>query len=107
MEYEWLAANPITLVRQGGKRTRIPVILDIGQMGALLSNLAPLERTAVLLAQIASTKHEDVLMHTTVIFATPHAVATGYLRVFATRCQPAMTTSRSCGNISKQRWTKR
>ena len=39
-------------------------------------------------AQIASTKHEDMLMHTTVVFASPHAVTTGYLRVFATHCQP-------------------
>jgi len=39
-------------------------------------------------SQIASTKHEDVLMHTTVVFATPHAASTGYLRVFATHCQP-------------------
>lgn len=39
-------------------------------------------------AQNAATKHEDALMHTNVIFATPEAVTTGYLRVFATHCQP-------------------
>jgi hypothetical protein len=38
--------------------------------------------------QIASTKHEDALMHTNIIFAVPHGVTTGYLRVFATHCQP-------------------
>jgi hypothetical protein len=38
--------------------------------------------------QNAATKHEDALLHTNVIFATPHGVATGYLRVFATHCQP-------------------
>jgi len=61
MEYEWLAANPITLVRQSGKRTRIPVILDIGQMGALLSRLAPLERTLVLLAASTGLRISELL----------------------------------------------
>jgi hypothetical protein len=39
-------------------------------------------------AQNAATKHENALMHTNVIFATPHGLTTGYLRVFATHCQP-------------------
>src|SRR5207244_10685734 len=59
--YESLAANPITLVRQSGKRSRIPVILDIGQMGALLSKLAPLERTAVLLAATTGLRISELL----------------------------------------------
>jgi len=61
VEYEWLASNPITLVRQSGKRTRIPVILDIGQMGALLSRLAPLERTLVLLAASTGLRISELL----------------------------------------------
>jgi hypothetical protein len=39
-------------------------------------------------SQIAATKHEDLLMHTTVVFASPHPATTGYLRVYATHCQP-------------------
>jgi len=61
VEYEWLAFNPITLVRQSGKRTRIPVILDIGQMGALLSRLAPLGRTLVLLAASTGLRISELL----------------------------------------------
>jgi integrase len=61
VEYEWLTANPITLVRQSGKRTRIPVILEIGQMGALLSRLAPLERTLVLLAASTGLRISELL----------------------------------------------
>jgi len=61
VEYEWLASNPITLVRQSGKRTRIPVILDIGQMGALLARLAPLERTVVLLAASTGLRIGELL----------------------------------------------
>ncbi len=61
VEYEWLASNPITLVRQSGKRTRIPVILDIGQMGALLSRLASLERTLVLLAASTGLRISELL----------------------------------------------
>ena len=38
--------------------------------------------------QNAATKHEDALLHTNVIFATPHGVTTGYLHVYATHCQP-------------------
>ena len=38
--------------------------------------------------QNAATKHEDALLHTNVIFAISHGVTTGYLRVFATQCQP-------------------
>ena len=61
VEYEWLVANPITLVRQSGKRTRVPVILEIGQMGALLSKLQPLERTTVLLAASTGLRISELL----------------------------------------------
>ena len=61
VEYEWLVVNPITLVRQSGKRTRVPVILEIGQMGALLSKLGPLERTAVLLAASTGLRISELL----------------------------------------------
>jgi integrase len=61
VEYEWLAVNPITLVRQSGKRCRIPVILDIEQMGALLPRLAPLERTAALLAATTGLRISELL----------------------------------------------
>ncbi len=61
VEYEWLVVNPITLVRQSGKRTRVPVILEIGQMGSLLSKLGPLERTAVLLAASTGLRISELL----------------------------------------------
>ncbi len=39
IRYEWLERNPITLVRQGAKRQRIPVILEVSEIKGLLSEL--------------------------------------------------------------------
>ena len=48
MRWEWYNQNPITLVRQSAKRSRIPVILSIVQIQALLSHLREPVRTMVL-----------------------------------------------------------
>jgi hypothetical protein len=49
MRYEWLERNPITLVRQSAKRERLPYVLDIGELQALLAELGQMERTLVLI----------------------------------------------------------
>jgi integrase len=48
MRWEWYNQNPITRVRQSAKRSRIPVILSIVQIQALLSHLREPVRTMVL-----------------------------------------------------------
>src|ERR1700761_8746218 len=49
MRYEWTDKNPIKLVRQSAKRERIPDVLELRELQALLAELAVRERTLVLL----------------------------------------------------------
>ena len=49
MRYEWTDRNPIRLVRQSAKRERIPDVLELHELQALLAELAVRERTLVLL----------------------------------------------------------
>src|SRR5271156_3428307 len=49
MRYEWSDRNPIKLVRQSAKRERIPDVLELHELQALLAELAVRERTLVLL----------------------------------------------------------
>ena len=49
IRWEWIKHNPITAVRQSAKRSRIPTILTIKQLQALLRHLGEPCRTAVLL----------------------------------------------------------
>lgn len=60
-------------------------------------------------AREAATKHEDALLHTNVIFATPHGVTTGYLHVFATHCQPGKGDDYVAllKKYSRRQWKKR
>src|SRR5580658_8786672 len=47
---EWLDVNPIRMVRQSAKRTRMPIVLSIEQIAALLRILKEPTRTMVFLA---------------------------------------------------------
>jgi integrase len=49
MRYEWSDKNPIKLVRQSAKREKIPDVLELHELQALLAELAVRERTLVLL----------------------------------------------------------
>jgi integrase len=48
LRWEWYDRNPITRVRQSAKRSRIPVVLSIAQIQALLTHLREPVRTMVL-----------------------------------------------------------
>jgi integrase len=48
LRWEWYDRNPITRVRQSAKRSRIPVVLTIAQIQALLTHLREPVRTMVL-----------------------------------------------------------
>jgi integrase len=48
IRWEWYSQNPITRVRQSAKRSRIPIVLSIVQIQALLENLREPVRTMVL-----------------------------------------------------------
>jgi integrase len=50
MRHEWLERNPITLVRQSAKRQRIPDVLEVDEIKALLAELPEPVRTMVFLA---------------------------------------------------------
>src|SRR6202162_4985919 len=68
IRWEWIKHNPITAVRQSGKRSRVPTILTIEQIQALLGHLGEPCRTAVLLdastglrvGELLGLKWEDV-----------------------------------------------
>jgi integrase len=47
IRYEWVERNPISLVRQGGKREHVPDILEVDELAALLNALELRERIAV------------------------------------------------------------
>ena len=47
IRWEWHSHNPITRVRQSAKRSRIPIILSVSQIQALLDNLREPVRTMV------------------------------------------------------------
>ncbi len=49
IRWEWTRHNPITAVRQSAKRSKVPIILTIEQIQALLPHLQEPCRTAVLL----------------------------------------------------------
>jgi hypothetical protein len=66
--YGFMDSNPIQLVRQGSKRRKAPVVLDVAEIHALLSALRLRERTMVLLdagsgirrGELFGIKWEDV-----------------------------------------------
>ncbi|KAA6459121.1 site-specific integrase [Acidobacteria bacterium AB60] len=61
MRYEWTDKNPIKLVRQSAKRERIPDVLELHELQALLERLAVRERTLVLLDAATGLRVSELL----------------------------------------------
>ena len=72
MRYEWMDKNPISLVRQSAKRERVPDVLTVGEIAALLTELREPCKTAVFVAfstglrvsELLGLKWEDVRFDT-------------------------------------------
>lgn len=61
MRYEWTDKNPIRLVRQSAKREKIPDVLELHEIQALLAKLAVRERTLVLLDAATGLRVSELL----------------------------------------------
>lgn len=72
MRYEWMDRNPISLVRQSAKRERVPDVLTVSEIAALLAQLREPCKTAVFVAfstglrvsELLGLKWEDVRFDT-------------------------------------------
>lgn len=60
MLYEWADRNPIRVVRQSGKRQRIPQPLELAEMQALIGALQLSHRTAVLLDACTGLRRSEL-----------------------------------------------
>ncbi len=61
IRYEWLGRNPITLVRQSAKRERIPDVLDVEEIGALLAELQHPYKIMVFLVAATGLRASELL----------------------------------------------
>ncbi len=61
MRWEFFDRNPITLVRQSAKRTRVPNVLTVDEIGKLLGELADPWRTAVYVAVTTGLRVSELL----------------------------------------------
>ncbi len=61
MRYEWTDRNPMQLVRQSAKREKIPEVLELHELQALLETLAPRERTLALLDAATGLRVSELL----------------------------------------------
>jgi len=61
VRWEWLDVNPIRMVRQSAKRTRIPIVLSIEQVAALLRILKEPTRTMVFVAVFTGLRVGELL----------------------------------------------
>jgi integrase len=61
MRHEWIGRNPITLVRQSAKRQRIPEVLTVEEIRALIRELAQPYRTLVFLAAVTGMRVSELL----------------------------------------------
>lgn len=61
--YEWAEKNPISLVRQSAKREKIPEVLTVDEIRALLSELEslPLVHTAVFMAVVTGLRVSELM----------------------------------------------
>ena len=59
--WEFASGNPITLVRQSAKRTRVPDVLTVVEIGTLLSELKEPWRTAVYVAVTTGLRVSELL----------------------------------------------
>jgi integrase len=61
MRWEFFNRNPITLVRQSAKRTRVPDVLTVEEIGKLLGELADPWRTALYVAVTTGLRVSELL----------------------------------------------
>ncbi len=61
IRYEWLDKNPISLVRQGAKRERIPEVLDVREICSLLTELKHPYKTMVFVAATTGLRASELL----------------------------------------------
>ena len=61
MRWEFFDRNPITLVRQSAKRTRVPEVLTAEEIGKLLGELADPWKTAVYVAVTTGLRVSELL----------------------------------------------
>lgn len=61
MRHEWSDKNPVSLVRQSAKRLRIPDVLDVQELRALLNELRHPYKTMVLLAAAIGLRVSELL----------------------------------------------
>ncbi len=61
IRYEWLERNPISLVLQSAKRQRIPEVLDVEEIGALLAELQHPYRIMVFLTAATGLRASELL----------------------------------------------
>jgi len=61
MRWEFFSSNPISLVRQSAKRTRVPDVLAAEEIGKLLGELAAPWRTAVFVAVTTGLRVSELL----------------------------------------------
>lgn len=61
VRWEWYDRNPITLVRQSSKRSKIPIVLTLEEVGALLHLLKEPARTAVFLDVLTGLRVGELL----------------------------------------------
>jgi integrase len=61
LRYEWLARNPITLVRQSAKRQRTPDVLEVSEIKALLAELQEPVKTMVFLDASTGLRISELL----------------------------------------------
>ena len=61
MRWEFFDRNPITLVRQSAKRTRVPEVLTVEEIGKLLGELSDPRLTAVYLALTTGLRVSELL----------------------------------------------
>ena len=61
MRWEFFDRNPITLVRQSAKRTRLPVVLTVEEIGKVLRELSEPWRTAVFVAVTTGLRVSELL----------------------------------------------
>ena len=62
VRWEWLDVNPIRMVRQSAKRTRMAIVLSIEQIAALLRILKEPTRTMVFLAVFTGLRVGELLV---------------------------------------------
>jgi integrase len=61
MCHEWAEKNPISLVRQSAKREAVPVVLDLAEISALLTELQHPHKQMVFLAAVTGLRVSELL----------------------------------------------